>query len=319
MTSSNVATRVAARTKVKKVKLTQAQGMQKGGVTRLLRPNGTAIETRWESIGPDLAKEYLQKNGRNRRLIESLSSRYGADQAHDRWVPTHQGIAFNLDDELVDGQHRLDGVVKSGKSVWFLVTRGLDRDAIEALDRGKMRSLAHAMQIMGYSVSSNKHVAVGRAMMYGTLGRPSGKAEMAEVITDIMTREFMAEHAEAILFACGIASSYPAQVTAVIARAYYHAAPAELERFVQAMKDAVPKEEARDGDRTARALAKMIDTARGGRGGTSGWRTGMYRKAQNALSAYLSHKDFEKIYENSDDLFPLPGGDEEGKRRAAAS
>ncbi len=55
---------------------------------------------------------------------------------------THQGIAFNEDGELFDGQHRLLAVMKSGVPVQMVVTRGANSLAWTATDIGVKRSFA---------------------------------------------------------------------------------------------------------------------------------------------------------------------------------
>jgi hypothetical protein len=74
--------------------------------------------------------------------------------ATDSWVPTHQGIAFNTAGELVDGQHRLHALILSGKTIVMMVTFGLpikiagkEMTTMDAIDRGKTRSVADQLKI----------------------------------------------------------------------------------------------------------------------------------------------------------------------------
>jgi hypothetical protein len=55
---------------------------------------------------------------------------------------THQGIAFDEFGNLIDGQHRLHAIVKSGKTITCLVSFGVHVDAVSVIDRGLRRSSA---------------------------------------------------------------------------------------------------------------------------------------------------------------------------------
>jgi hypothetical protein len=79
---------------------------------------------------------------------------YARDMLNGVWVPTHQGLAFNDRDELIDGQHRLQAIVKSGCTVRMMVTFGLasvidgkEMTTMDAVDRGRTRSVADQLKI----------------------------------------------------------------------------------------------------------------------------------------------------------------------------
>ncbi len=66
------------------------------------------------------------------------------------WAVTHQGIAFDTNGNLIDGQHRLEAIRISGVSVKIMVTTGVPEVAssnglsvfsMDAVDRGKLRSV----------------------------------------------------------------------------------------------------------------------------------------------------------------------------------
>ena len=88
------------------------------------------------------------------------------------WVATHQGLAFNVRDELIDGQHRLKAVVLAGKAVRMMVTFGLpsiisgsEMTTMDAVDRGATRSVAdqltiqHGMKNSGIIASVSRSIA----------------------------------------------------------------------------------------------------------------------------------------------------------------
>jgi hypothetical protein len=180
------------------------------------------------------------------------------------------------------------------------VTRGLSPAAIEVMNRGKMRTLAHALQVMGFQASDHRTVAIARSMMDGHKAR-----SFQDKPTDIQTRKFIETHMEAIAFANRVCPRKigTASVAAVIARAYYWHDPAALERFCLAMADKIPPGENGPADKTARRL-KVVAGSMAGYG--AAWRAGLFRKAQAALMAFLQGKVMDKLCEKDENLFPLP-------------
>jgi hypothetical protein len=198
-------------------------------------PNG--ITTKWESVTPSLAASYLQSNHEhNRRRMPALRVRYQRDIADGHWHPTHEGIAFDSEGRLVDGQHRLEAIAESGRSVWMLVTHNLPPQSLEVINRGRSRTLTHALQIMGMD-ANNRLVATARMMYAGPSSSSGSRTAPGNAVTDIMLREFIEQHVEAITFAMEVTprTVAPASVVAVIARAYYHADQDNLRRFTRAM------------------------------------------------------------------------------------
>ena len=110
------------------------------------------IKSKWEDISPKRAAEYLKKNVTNRGLREVTVQAYERDMKAGNWVPTHQGIAFNDREELIDGQHRLKAVIRANVIVKMLVTRGIpalsgETHTMDAVDRGAARSLADQLRL----------------------------------------------------------------------------------------------------------------------------------------------------------------------------
>lgn len=98
------------------------------------------ITCQLETITPEVAAQYDALNKNVRNVIPSLVDRLARDMAAGRWKATHQGIAFDEDGRLVDGQHRIRAVIKSGVTVKIMVFRGITADQNLAVDCGAKRS-----------------------------------------------------------------------------------------------------------------------------------------------------------------------------------
>ncbi len=254
------------------------------------------IWSEWIFVTPEMAAEFLTKNIRNRTLIKSVVEKYLTDLRHGYWSITHEGIAFDCNMNLIDGQHRLHAISMSGRALWMLATYNLPEQSVEVINRGKSRSLANALQIMGYS-TNERFVAIARRMWCG--------CNFTFRQTDAATRRFIDLNFEALSFAASTCTKEvgPATVAAVFARAYYHFPVTKLERLPLAIMDRIDKDSMQPGDRSARAVRRMIEMVRFSGGGTGLAR--LYRKAQNGIYCALHGKDVERIFESSTDLFPL--------------
>lgn len=268
-------------------------------VTRL---PGTTITATWEYITPALAAEYLKQNTANRNFMPSASAIYHRDMQDNDWVITHEGIAFTESGILADGQHRLTAIVNSGVSCWFLVTRGLTEKAIEVINRGRLRTLAHNLQILGFTGASPRLAAVARMAYKG-----AAQVNRTEMPTDQAMRRFIETHLDALRFAMEAIpeKTAPAPVAALVARAWYHVADQQLlRRYGAAINDQIPREEQRVGDKSARLLGKFLVGSRAKGGYVA--QIVCYRRAQSSLRAYLDGRDLESLRETHEDLFPLP-------------
>lgn len=112
------------------------------------------MQSKWIEVTPEKAAAWLHNNFRNRPMSDDVVAAYARDMKDGRWVPTHQGIAFNDRDELIDGQHRLQAIIRSGVTVRMMVTFGLastisgsEMTTMDAVDRGRPRSVADQLRI----------------------------------------------------------------------------------------------------------------------------------------------------------------------------
>jgi hypothetical protein len=115
---------------------------------------GRGVVSQWVDVTPGMAAHWLQNNFVNRPISDDTVAAYARDMVNGVWVCTHQGVAFNDLDHLIDGQHRLHAIVKSGVTVRMMVTFGLaskiegsQMTTMDAVDRGRTRSVADQLKI----------------------------------------------------------------------------------------------------------------------------------------------------------------------------
>jgi hypothetical protein len=131
----------------------------------------------WIEVTPDMAHRWLKTNFRNRPVTPDTVLSYARDMALGRWQPTHQGIAFNDRDELIDGQHRLIAVIKCGLTVRMMVTFGLPSEiegaevtTMDCVDRGRTRSVADQLKIQHGLKDGGKIAGIASAVAHLCVG-----------------------------------------------------------------------------------------------------------------------------------------------------
>lgn len=112
--------------------------------------NTMNMNTRIITVTPEQAAAWLAAQGKNRPVNRGRVAAFARQMKNGGWRVTHQGIAFDEDGGLVDGQHRLAAVIEAGVSVAMMATWGISRDVMKsAVDRQSKRTAAHAFSIDG--------------------------------------------------------------------------------------------------------------------------------------------------------------------------
>lgn len=107
----------------------------------------STISASVEKITPELAAEYLKQNKENRSIRDKAVAPLMQDMLHGNWKLTGEAIKFDTEDKLIDGQHRLTAVERSGIPVEMMVIRGVQPEAQLVLDTGMKRTGANALEI----------------------------------------------------------------------------------------------------------------------------------------------------------------------------
>jgi len=79
------------------------------------RTEAVSVEKR--VITPELASKLLERNIGNRKIKPAVVKKYTDAILSGNFICTNNGIALDKDGRLIDGQHRLAAVVKSGKPI----------------------------------------------------------------------------------------------------------------------------------------------------------------------------------------------------------
>lgn len=133
-----------------------------------LPPKNKGIFSEWVKITPEIAALMLTHNQSNRPLSDHFVGRLAKKMEDGAWEVTHQGIGFSQEGQLLDGQHRLAALVKTGMTFEFQVTYNLDNvfDNIDVDQKG--RSAADLLYLRDSSIKHRAEmVATARMMLTG--------------------------------------------------------------------------------------------------------------------------------------------------------
>lgn len=132
-----------------------------------------------EKISPKKAGEMLKGNTHNRNINGHHVDRLAAAMLSGEWKLNGDAIRFN-GSNLIDGQHRLQAIIKSGKTIQTLVIYDLPEDVFDTIDIGKVRSGANTLEAAGEKNSTT--VACALRMLKAILtGNPDSKDKVTNV------------------------------------------------------------------------------------------------------------------------------------------
>lgn len=98
-------------------------------------------------IDQRMALAMWELRGANRNASQSKIKRYYVAMEENRWKLTHQGLMFDTNGQLRDGQHRIAALIKHGKPLQFWVCFGCDPKAFNVVDQGDKRTAANLLSI----------------------------------------------------------------------------------------------------------------------------------------------------------------------------
>jgi hypothetical protein len=107
------------------------------------------VRSRVQIITPARAADWLRANTTNRPLSRPVVRSFAEAMRRGEWLVTHQGIAFDVNGVLVDGQHRLAAIIEADQPVEVTVFTDVAEGAFDVLDTGKRRTAADVLAIEG--------------------------------------------------------------------------------------------------------------------------------------------------------------------------
>jgi hypothetical protein len=264
------------------------------------------VRSEWKTVTPEVAEKWLLGNTHNRKVKDAAVARYAADMLNGRWRQTHQGIAFDEENRLIDGQHRLLAVIEAQTNIVMQVTYGLPMTSQAVVDDGVPRSVVDIARWSGDDMVAvtRMHAAVANRMLHGMSG-----SNDVRTLTRQERVEFLRKHWKAVDFTVSlfptrkvIRGVMNAGTLGAIGRAFYHEDHGRLRRFSEVLVDGVNRDER---DRHALALREYLLRRGITRGGANA--VAAYAKTQRALKNFCKGAPVGRnLVPVTEDLYPLP-------------
>lgn len=172
-------------------------------------------------VGPQEAAAMLARQKINRPKKENLVEELAGMIEAGHWLLTTDAIGFDEAGALINGQHRLSAIIKTGKSVPLRVATGLSMSAFDVIDTGRPRCGADVLAIAGYERSVRLSAVARFEIRYETRPIP-GRIPPLLVLSKVEQLGDLAVNA--VEFAASYASSlYGWLPLACFTWAYMHA------------------------------------------------------------------------------------------------
>jgi hypothetical protein len=253
------------------------------------------------SVTPQLATMWLVNNNYNRNYDSKEVDKYTRLILEGKWRRTHQGAAFDQDGLLIDGQHRLMAIVKSGKTVPMLIFVNEQPENHEAIDCGKKRTYLDSMKLeLRDSRITTKHVSTLRAML-------AGRFCMRKNWSNTEINTLYSEHSPAIQFVINAFSGVKSKeiddvtVRGVIARAYYRVPTERLAEFCGILCGSLEEHIHADIVKKLRFYLFGIEDQR------ESTRREIYKRTEYTLQAFLQNETSVTFPLYPSELYPIPG------------
>lgn len=137
-------------------------------------------------ITPAVAEQMLSKNQHNRSIRPRHLDSLVEDMRAGEWRENGETIKIARDGTIIDGQHRLEAVLRSQASQRFLVVRGLPMAAQETVDTGARRSFVDALKLRGEANNSTLAALVRRVWFWERGMRASASGRIAPTMSQLV-------------------------------------------------------------------------------------------------------------------------------------
>ena len=127
------------------------------------------VTAEFMEIGPQKAADFLLKNISNRRIDKTRVAKYVYEMTNGQWRFNGDAIRFDVNGNLIDGQHRLTAIIKTGRSFCFLVIKNIETDSKKTIDTGKGRTASDVLAMFSDvkpTEAATISAAISRLVLY---------------------------------------------------------------------------------------------------------------------------------------------------------
>ncbi len=122
------------------------------------------------TLTPEKASILLKQNGNNRRINLDHVDFLAKEMKSGKWKLNGQSIVVSRKGELLDGQHRLMAIVKSGQSIESILCEDAEESIMATIDTGRSRNAADVFS-MNHVTNANAKAALAKNLYMWNLER----------------------------------------------------------------------------------------------------------------------------------------------------
>lgn len=131
------------------------------------------MRTELKLVNPEIAKVLLDQNVCNRPLRDRHVQNLATDMIAGRWRDnTAETIKIAKGGRLIDGQHRLNAVIKAKKSIKFMIAYDLNPEIMDVIDSGVKRTASDVLSMKDVK-NSALTASIIRSFMSDYIGQSS--------------------------------------------------------------------------------------------------------------------------------------------------
>jgi len=118
-----------------------------------------------ELITPSLAAEYISNNyDYNRKIAEPKVNDLSTEMTNGRFFLGDSAICFNEGGYLINGQHRLNALIKANVAQAFIVARNMPDVSLKIMDIGAKRDTADRVTLSGVRITRREQAVIKNCM-----------------------------------------------------------------------------------------------------------------------------------------------------------
>ncbi|MBO4719023.1 MAG: hypothetical protein J5658_04015 [Prevotella sp.] len=114
------------------------------------------IRSRVEHITPEMAREYLTRNNRNRPINKTTVEDYARQIEQGLWKLNGEAIIISSKGNVLDGQHRLKACCMADQPIDSVIIEGVDEELFSTIDTGRARTAGDIFAIDGINNPTRK-------------------------------------------------------------------------------------------------------------------------------------------------------------------
>lgn len=152
-------------------------------------------------VSADTAARWLKYNIRNRTISRTDVQRYRLDMQAGLWRFAADPIRFDVEGNLIDGQHRLTALAElPGVCLPMLVVRGLPTETQKVMDQGRKRTPGQQLYLSGVK-DANLMAAVFKVVLVWETDLMFRDNKLQRQITSAAIEDYILDHPGDLAFA----------------------------------------------------------------------------------------------------------------------